>query len=53
MATSVQKSSYRYSDYYCYMSLKDFNAYISRDDDEGDSSFPISKNAQITWHGEA
>lgn len=48
MATRVQKSHYRYSDFYCYMSLADFNAYISRDDEEGDNSFPISRNGQIT-----
>jgi hypothetical protein len=35
------------------MSLADFNVYISRDDDDGDSSFPISKNGPITWHEEA
>lgn len=45
MATKIQKSNYRYSDFYCYMSLADFNAYISQDD-EGDESFTISSNGR-------
>lgn len=42
MATRAEKSDYRYSDYYCYMSLADFNAYIAQEDEEGDVSFSIS-----------
>jgi hypothetical protein len=42
MATRTEKSSYRYCDFYCYMSLADFTSYISRDDD--DDSFTISSS---------
>lgn len=44
MATSSQKSNYRYLDYYCYMSFADFTAYIARDDDDG--TFPIGREEQ-------
>jgi hypothetical protein len=40
MATKAEKANYRYSDFYCLMSLTDFMAYISSDD-EGET-FPIS-----------
>ena len=33
VATKAEKSNYRYSDFYCFMSLADFTAYISSDDD--------------------
>lgn len=42
MATKTEKSSYRYCDFYCYMSLADFTSYISSDDD--DDSFTISSS---------
>lgn len=45
MATNLRKSSYRYMDYYCYMSLADFNAFLAQDDD-GDDSFSISTEGQ-------
>jgi hypothetical protein len=41
MATRAQKFNYRYSDYYCYMSLADFIDYISQEDND-DRSFTIS-----------
>lgn len=43
MATAAEKSNYRYSDFYCFMSFADFNKYISQDDD-GNGSFPISSS---------
>lgn len=43
MATRAEKSSYRYSDFYCFMSLADFSAYISVDDGEGDGGVSISR----------
>lgn len=45
MSPRALKSDYRYSDYYCYMSLSDFNAYIAREDD--DESFPISRKEGV------
>lgn len=42
VATTAEKSKYRYSDFYCFMSLADFTAYVSRDDRDGDSGFSIS-----------
>jgi hypothetical protein len=42
VATRAEKSQYRYSDFYCFMSLADFTAYVSRDDRDGDSGFSIS-----------
>ncbi|MDQ0616767.1 hypothetical protein [Arthrobacter globiformis] len=42
MATTSEKSEYRYSDFYCFMSLADFTAYISRDDGYGEAGFSIS-----------
>lgn len=33
VATRAEKANYRYSDFYCFMSLADFTAYISADDD--------------------
>ena len=43
MPTKAQKSAFKYTDFYCYMSLADFNVYISTDD-EGDDSFPITSD---------
>lgn len=45
MATRSEKSKYRYSDFYCFMSFADFTAYISRDDGDGEGGFPISSSA--------
>lgn len=42
VATRSEKSKYRYSDFYCFMSLADFTAYISRDDNYGEDGFSIS-----------
>ena len=42
VATRAEKSTYRYSDFYCFMSLADFTAYISADDGDGDGSVSIS-----------
>ena len=42
VATKAEKSNYRYSDFYCFMSLADFTTYISRDDGDGDGCFSIS-----------
>ncbi|MFJ5693915.1 hypothetical protein ACIP9X_08685 [Arthrobacter sp. NPDC093125] len=42
MATRAEKSNYRYSDFYCFMSLADFTAYISVDDVDGDGGVSIS-----------
>jgi hypothetical protein len=42
MATRLEKSNLRYSDYYCYMSLADFTAYVSRDDSPEEMGFTIS-----------
>lgn len=44
MATRAEKFSYRYCDFYCFMSLADFTSYISRDDD--DDGFAISSSNQ-------
>jgi len=46
MATKAEKSKYRYSDFYCFMSLADFTAYISRDDGDGDRGFSISGTSE-------
>jgi hypothetical protein len=46
MATRAEKSEYRYSDFYCFMSLSDFSAYISGDDGEGDGGFSISHSGE-------
>jgi hypothetical protein len=42
VATKADKANYRYSDFYCFMSLTDFTAYISRDDINGEEFFSIS-----------
>ncbi|MEW1808129.1 hypothetical protein [Pseudarthrobacter sp. NPDC080039] len=42
MATKAEKAKFRYSDFYCFMSLADFTAYISTDDRDEDHSIPIS-----------
>jgi hypothetical protein len=42
VATRAEKANYRYSDFYCFMSLADFTAYISADDGDGDGSVSIS-----------
>lgn len=42
VATRAEKSNYRYSDFYCFMTLADFTAYISVDDGEGDGVISIS-----------
>jgi hypothetical protein len=42
VATRAEKSNYRYSDFYCFMTLADFTAYISVDDGEGDGGISIS-----------
>ena len=42
VATRAEKSNYRYSDFYCFMSLADFTAYISADDGDDDGSVSIS-----------
>lgn len=44
MATKLEKSRLRYSDYYCYMSLADFTAYISKDDNSEETGIVISTN---------
>lgn len=36
VATRAEKANYRYCDFYCFMSLADFTAYISADDDADD-----------------
>ncbi|MDQ0677985.1 hypothetical protein QFZ30_001367 [Arthrobacter pascens] len=41
MATRAEKANYSYGDFYCFMSLADFAAYASTDDDEGDGGFSI------------
>lgn len=43
MATKSEKLKYHYSDFYCFMSLADFTAYISRDDGDGEGGFSISQ----------
>lgn len=43
VATRAEKSNYRYSDFYCFMTLADFTAYISVDDVEGDGGVSISR----------
>jgi hypothetical protein len=42
VATRAEKSNYRYSDFYCFMTLADFTAYISVDDVDGDGGVSIS-----------
>jgi hypothetical protein len=42
VATRTEKSKYRYSDFYCFMSLADFTAYIAVDDYDLDGGFSIS-----------
>jgi hypothetical protein len=42
VATKSEKANYRYTDFYCFMSLSDFTAYVSRDDMDGEDFFPIS-----------
>lgn len=42
VATRSEKSKYRYIDFYCFMSLADFTAYVLRDDRVGEDSFSIS-----------
>lgn len=44
VATRAEKSNYRYSDFYCFMSLADFTAYISVDDGEGYGGVSISNH---------
>jgi hypothetical protein len=46
VATRSEKSEYRYSDFYCFMSLADFTAYVSRDDADGESGFSISGSSE-------
>jgi hypothetical protein len=46
VATKAEKSSYRYSDFYCFMSLADFTAYISVDDCDADAGVSISHRYQ-------
>ena len=43
VATRAEKSNYRYSDFYCFMTLADFTAYISVDDVDGDGGVSISR----------
>ena len=43
VATRAEKSNYRYSDFYCFMTLADFTAYISVDDGDGDLGVSISR----------
>ncbi|MDP9999628.1 hypothetical protein J2W15_003140 [Pseudarthrobacter sulfonivorans] len=43
MPSKAEKSAFKYTDFYCYMSLADFNVYISNDD-EIEGSFPISSD---------
>lgn len=46
MATRADKASYRYCDFYCFMSWAEFALYVARDDDdEGNDSFDISFSA--------
>lgn len=45
VATKAEKSNYRYSDFYCFMSFADFTAYISTDDGEGAGSISISHSS--------
>lgn len=45
MATKLEKSKRRYSDYYCYMTLVDFTAYISRDDGPEETGITISERS--------
>lgn len=49
MATRTEKSKYRYSDFYCFMSLADFTAYIATDDSEGDGCFSISGSSEVAY----
>lgn len=51
MATRAEKSNYRYSDFYCFMSLADFTAYISADDGEGDGCISISHGSRAAGQG--
>ncbi|MDQ1058402.1 hypothetical protein QFZ23_002303 [Arthrobacter globiformis] len=46
VATRSEKLKYRYSDFYCFMSLADFTAYVSRDDAGGESGFSISDSSK-------
>ena len=43
VATRAEKSTYRYSDFYCFMTLADFTAYIAVDDVDGDGGVSISR----------
>jgi hypothetical protein len=47
VATKAEKANYRYSDFYCFMSLADFTTYISRDDGDGDGCFSISGSSEL------
>lgn len=47
VATRADKVNYRYSDFYCFMSLADFTAFVSRDDDDGDHGFSISSSGRL------
>jgi hypothetical protein len=41
-----EKSKHRYIDFYCMMSLSDFTDYISRDDDDAEGGFRISRTSK-------
>lgn len=45
MATRADRASYRYCDFYCFMSWAEFALDVARDDDEGNDSFGISFSA--------
>jgi hypothetical protein len=47
LATRSEKSTYRYSDFYCFMSLADFTEYVSRDDADGEHGFAISRREPV------
>jgi hypothetical protein len=49
VATRTEKSKYRYSDFYCFMSLADFTAYIATDDCDGDGCFSISGSSEAAY----
>lgn len=47
VATRAEKANYRYSDFYCFMSLSDFTAYVARDDADGEDFFSISASQLV------
>ena len=42
VATRAEKAKYSYTNFYCFMSLADFNAYVTTDDGDCDGGISIS-----------